>query len=120
MSLFTFSVKLFYDIEHHMEACFIISGLIGASPDAIVMDKVTSKLVGLCEFKAPVHRMYANIPRQYMVQMQGQMAVTGITGFRLPVPLIFPYIFCTFLHFGCIKDNWQTVQTQIRCCLCSI
>ena len=52
------------------------SGLVGASPDAIVLDEVT-KMIGLCEFKAPVHCLYADIPRQYMVQMQGQMALTG-------------------------------------------
>ena len=56
---------------------FISTGFIGASPDAIVVDKVTSDMIGLCEFKAPVHHMYAGIPRQDMVQMQGQMAVTG-------------------------------------------
>ena len=52
-------------------------GLVGASPDAIVLDEVTKKMIGLCEFKAPVHRLYTDIPRQYMVQMQGQMALTG-------------------------------------------
>ena len=56
---------------------YFCTGLIGASPDAIVLDKMTAKMIGLCEFKAPVHRMYPSIPRQYMVQMQGQMAVTG-------------------------------------------
>lgn len=56
----------------------LLKGLIGASPDAIVLDKGTSNMIGLCEFKAPVHQMYAGIPRQYMVQMQGQMAVTGL------------------------------------------
>ena len=62
---------------------FISTGLIGASPDAIVLDKGTLNMIGLCEFKAPVHQMYAGIPRQYMVQMQGQMAVTGNYNIRL-------------------------------------
>ena len=55
----------------------MFSDLIGASPDAIVLDNKMSSMIGHCEFKAPVHQMYAGIPRQYMVQMQGQMAVTG-------------------------------------------
>ena len=58
------------------------SGLVGASPDALVLDEVTKKMIGLCEFKAPVHRLYADIPRQYMVQMQGQMALTGNTYYK--------------------------------------
>ncbi|XP_045156240.2 uncharacterized protein LOC123522840 [Mercenaria mercenaria] len=51
---------------------------IGVSPDAVVLDPATRKLVGLCEFKAPVYSMYRDIPRQYLVQMHGQMAVTGL------------------------------------------
>ena len=58
-------------------------GYIGASPDAIVLDN-NSKTIGLCEFKAPFHAMYFGqacpnrIPRAYMAQMQGQMAISGV------------------------------------------
>ena len=58
--------------------------LIGASPDGIVYsDDKTIPLVGLVEFKAPVYKMYSGnklirgIPRHYMIQVQGQMAVCG-------------------------------------------
>jgi len=60
--------------------------LVGASPDAKVYASVqgTRTCVGLAEYKAPVYQMYQEkatvphaIPRMYMVQMQGQMAVSG-------------------------------------------
>lgn len=50
---------------------------VGASPDAIVVN-AAGKDVGLCEFKAPVHSMYRDIPLHYMVQIQGQMAITEL------------------------------------------
>ncbi|XP_050400851.1 uncharacterized protein LOC126817750 [Patella vulgata] len=64
----------------------------GASPDAIVLGKNYNpscnvfdgeSQVGLVEFKAPVYQMYHDvntlqgIPRYYIAQMQGQMAITG-------------------------------------------
>ncbi|XP_046350520.2 uncharacterized protein LOC124131345 [Haliotis rufescens] len=58
--------------------------LIGASPDGVVVDRdCPENIIGLTEFKAPVHKMYSGndldygIPRQYMAQIQGQMAVVG-------------------------------------------
>ncbi|XP_046554388.1 uncharacterized protein LOC124263738 [Haliotis rubra] len=58
--------------------------LIGASPDGLVVDRdCPENIIGLTEFKAPVHKMYSGndldmgIPRQYMAQIQGQMAVVG-------------------------------------------
>lgn len=51
---------------------------VGVSPDAVVIDPVTRKLAGICEFKAPVYSMYRDIPRQYLIQMHGQMAVSGL------------------------------------------
>ena len=56
-----------------------MSGLIGASPDGVVMKKSDStKMVGLVEFKAPVHIIYDKmngakghgIPRRYIVQVK--------------------------------------------------
>lgn len=68
--------------------CNILQGIIGASPDAIVVTKAKGcdkcSDIGLCEFKAPIHGMYTNdvgihgIPRNYMAQIQGQMGVTGM------------------------------------------
>ena len=58
-----------------------LHGLIAASPDRKVMDG--QSCVGLCEYKAPVHGLYNpnrnrhGIPRRYMTQIQGQMAVCG-------------------------------------------
>ena len=56
--------------------------VIGATPDAKVYSG--GELVGLAEYKAPVYAMYKTsvhcpqgIPRHYMAQIQGQMAVTG-------------------------------------------
>lgn len=63
-----------------------LQDLVGASPDGIVYtsirDESTSQPIGLAEFKAPVYAMYhsglhGGIPRHYMVQVQGQMAVCG-------------------------------------------
>ena len=56
-----------------------LHGLVAASPDRKVM--MGRKLLGLCEYKAPVHCLYNpncsiyGFPRKYMVQVQGQMAV---------------------------------------------
>ncbi|XP_070577349.1 uncharacterized protein [Ptychodera flava] len=63
-----------------------LSGLVGASPDAKVLNKTLSEPVGLVEYKAPVHRMYDltkkhthnGIPRNYMAQMQGQMLICNL------------------------------------------
>lgn len=94
--------------------------LIGASPDAIVYDVNDSKKeVGLCEFKAPVYQMYnkensiGGIPRYYMAQIQGQMAVTG-------------FLWCDFMAV-CVKteeimlkrvffqpDYWQKISAVIK------
>lgn len=61
-----------------------LKSLIGASPDGVVVDRdCPENIIGLTEFKAPVHKMYSGndldlgIPRQYMAQIQGQMAVVG-------------------------------------------
>ncbi|XP_076466040.1 uncharacterized protein LOC143297525 [Babylonia areolata] len=62
-----------------------MEGLIGASPDGVVVsEKDVTRMLGLVEFKAPIHKLYDQmpgtrhgIPRQYMVQIQGQMAVCG-------------------------------------------
>ncbi|KAK3097723.1 hypothetical protein FSP39_012465 [Pinctada imbricata] len=61
-----------------------LAEMIGASPDAVILDPQDSrKDIGLCEFKAPIYRMYRpensvkGIPRAYMAQIQGQLAVTG-------------------------------------------
>ncbi|KAK3579992.1 hypothetical protein CHS0354_025313 [Potamilus streckersoni] len=57
----------------------MLKGLVAASPDAIVCDPSTMIPVGLCEFKAPVYKIYADgIPRHYMAQIQGQMAITNL------------------------------------------
>ncbi|KAL4227933.1 hypothetical protein ACF0H5_013372 [Mactra antiquata] len=53
-------------------------GKLGASPDAIVLDDYDT-MIGICEFKAPVHVMYNDIPKQYLIQMHAQMAVTGMS-----------------------------------------
>ncbi|KAL8608832.1 hypothetical protein ACOMHN_034777 [Nucella lapillus] len=66
--------------EHHS-----MEGLIGASPDGVVVsEKDVDRMLGLAEFKAPIHKLYDKIPsirhgipRRYMVQIQGQMAVCG-------------------------------------------
>lgn len=61
----------------------ILQDLIGSSPDAVVVDD-ENKDIGLCEFKAPIFRMYKKensvhgIPRHYMAQIQGQLAITGL------------------------------------------
>ncbi|XP_078001216.1 uncharacterized protein LOC144453748 [Glandiceps talaboti] len=63
-----------------------LKGLVGASPDAKVLNKNRTNIVGLAEYKAPVHRMYdmkkkhthQGIPRNYMAQMQGQMFVCDL------------------------------------------
>nr|XP_022333457.1 uncharacterized protein LOC111130584 [Crassostrea virginica] len=61
----------------------ILQDLIGTSPDAVVIDD-HKKDIGLCEFKAPIYRMYRKensvhgIPRHYMAQIQGQLAITGL------------------------------------------
>lgn len=63
--------------------------MVGASPDALVYEKSRckpcEKLIGLVEFKAPFYKMYTEgiyqphaIPRQYMAQMQGQMAICKV------------------------------------------
>lgn len=52
-------------------------GLVGASPDGLVFDgSDSSRILGLVEFKAPVHNLFrksdgapGGIPRQYMVQV---------------------------------------------------
>jgi YqaJ-like viral recombinase domain len=61
--------------------------LIGASPDAKVFSRKSNEMIGLAEFKAPVHRMHGSshackspdlrqaIPRAHLAQIQGQMAV---------------------------------------------
>ncbi|XP_041365238.1 uncharacterized protein LOC121380483 [Gigantopelta aegis] len=66
----------------HKDSC--LKYLIGASPDGIVYDDgEASPPLGLVEFKAPVYKMYSGnrliggIPRHYMTQVQGQMAVCG-------------------------------------------
>lgn len=54
-----------------------MDGLIGASPDGVVVNSSdTSHVMGLVEFKAPVHKLYDKIigtidgiPRHYMVQV---------------------------------------------------
>ncbi|KAL3866944.1 hypothetical protein ACJMK2_044191 [Sinanodonta woodiana] len=57
----------------------MLKGLVAASPDAIVCDPDTMFPVGLCEFKAPVYKIYSDgIPRHYMAQIQGQMAITNL------------------------------------------
>lgn len=64
----------------------ILYNLVGASPDAKVYANVqgTRTCIGLAEYKAPVYQMYQEkatvphaIPRMYMAQMQGQLAVSG-------------------------------------------
>ena len=53
-------------------------GLVGASPDGLVMSSSdTSRMIGLVEFKAPVHKLYdktagtlEGIPRRCMVQVR--------------------------------------------------
>ncbi|KAI0207845.1 hypothetical protein LSAT2_007497 [Lamellibrachia satsuma] len=64
----------------------ILYNLVGASPDAKVYANVqgTRICIGLAEYKAPVYQMYQEkatvphaIPRMYMAQMQGQLAVSG-------------------------------------------
>ncbi len=50
--------------------------MLGASPDGKILGK-NNELLGLVEFKCPVSRMYHSIPPKYLVQMQGQMALTG-------------------------------------------
>ena len=67
----------------------ILHGLIGASPDGKVIipgleGKDGGGFSGLVEYKAPVHKMYDvkshaphGLPRSYMAQIQGQMAVCG-------------------------------------------
>ena len=62
----------------------VLYNLVGASPDAKVYAKGTQTCIGLAEYKAPVYQMYREkttvpyaIPRMYMAQMQGQMAVCG-------------------------------------------
>lgn len=61
----------------------ILQDLIGTSPDAVVVDD-QGEDIGLCEFKAPIYRMYKTentvqgIPRHYMAQIQGQLAITGL------------------------------------------
>ncbi|XP_033632416.1 uncharacterized protein LOC117294006 [Asterias rubens] len=62
----------------------ILHGLCGATPDGkIVSSSDPNKLIGLVEYKAPVYQMYDcskvphGIPRNYMAQVQGQMAISG-------------------------------------------
>lgn len=66
-----------------------LSEMVGASPDALLYEKSQcgqcAKLIGLVEFKAPFYKMYTEgiyqphaIPRQYMAQMQGQMAICQV------------------------------------------
>ena len=64
----------------------VLHNLVGASPDAKVYAKDTQTCIGLAEYKAPMYQMYREkvtvpyaIPRMYMAQMQGQMAVCGKT-----------------------------------------
>lgn len=59
-------------------------GKIGASPDAKVIDPSTEMCIGLTEYKAPVYQMYNDhkhphgIPRHYMAQIQGQLAISRL------------------------------------------
>lgn len=49
---------------------------IGASPDALIVSH-DGRLTGVVEFKAPVYRLYSQIPSSYIAQMHCQMACTG-------------------------------------------
>ncbi|OWF53317.1 uncharacterized protein LOC110446557 [Mizuhopecten yessoensis] len=61
----------------------MFKGLLGATPDAVVTNK-TGKVIGVCEFKAPIHNLFGygenwgRIPRYYMAQIQGQMYLAGV------------------------------------------
>ncbi|XP_060062751.1 uncharacterized protein LOC132543285 [Ylistrum balloti] len=61
----------------------MLKGLVGATPDAVITNK-TGKVIGVCEFKAPVHNLFGygenwgRIPRYYMAQIQGQMYMAGV------------------------------------------
>jgi hypothetical protein len=63
----------------------ILHNMAGASPDAKVYDSSDrSRMIGLAEYKAPVYQMYTvhkhpphSIPRQYMAQIQAQMAISN-------------------------------------------
>ena len=63
----------------------ILHNIVGASPDAKVFKSDdTSRMLGIAEYKAPVYQMYTvekhpphGIPRQYMAQIQGQMAIAN-------------------------------------------
>lgn len=52
-------------------------GMVGASPDGMVVNSSdASRVMGLVEFKAPLHKLYdktsgspSDIPRRYMVQV---------------------------------------------------
>ncbi len=62
----------------------ILHGLCGATPDGkIVSSSDPKKVTGLVEYKAPVYQLYDcskvphGIPRNYMAQIQGQMAFSG-------------------------------------------
>lgn len=58
----------------------------GASPDRLVLSRglkedgaPEGEVCALLEIKAPYEGMYADIPKQYMAQMQYQMWVSGVT-----------------------------------------
>jgi len=61
-----------------------LHGISGASPDAKVYNvRDPNRIIGLAEYKSPVYKPYSEerhpphgIPRRYMAQIQGQMAIS--------------------------------------------
>ena len=52
---------------------------INGTPDGEVLDPNTGKLLGFLEFKTACSGMYTAIPRMHMAQIQGMMAISGVS-----------------------------------------
>jgi predicted phage-related endonuclease len=60
-------------------------GILGASPDAVVLEDLRNDGQIVCEYKAPIYSTYSDngksnvhgVPLKYLVQMMVQMYVTG-------------------------------------------
>ncbi|GAB1605136.1 uncharacterized protein LOC115220466 [Argonauta hians] len=97
----------------------LLAGYVGASPDALVREgNGLNWSIGLAEFKAPIYKLYSGdnliegIPRTYMAQIQGQMAVCGMKWCDfMAVCLKTKEILLKRVHF-CPK-YWQHVSLEL-------
>ncbi|CAI9733850.1 XP_029646454.1uncharacterized protein LOC115220466 isoform X2 [Octopus vulgaris] len=97
----------------------LLAGYVGASPDALVCEgSGLNWTIGLAEFKAPIYKLYSGdnlihgIPRAYMAQIQGQMAICRMQWCDfMAVCVKTKEIMLKRVHF--CREYWQYISMEL-------